>query len=448
LTEETSYFGAGAGAAVRPQWRSTAAALFFALTGCLVATAIVNVGQSGIALFYLVFLVPLVALVAPKHLFHHRLDRPSVLLMAFTAVMFLLLWLVTLLQLMLVPNLPDGEVVHFVSRLAFLAYFVIVQQCLRGRVLEKTLIWLRRILIFLFAYGIYQLPAKLLGWPLFLDWLRNDRSFSFYQFDTAGWVGIMRATSVFAEPGQAAVPIVILFILNIGFRGGWFSKFLGWTVLLLFTTLTFSRTAWVVLFVAAITVALLRIRAVRRTVESHRLAMAVACCLAIVLLPAWAYVVAGHSTDESEAARSQSVIAGVHMVANRPILGGGWNSFEERAARYDLEVPAAAGNLSFLHNMVLSYAQQAGIAGLLLAIFPFAVILGWSSSAPWVTYATLTSFLIGAELGGDIAYSPLIWLWLALMIQGGESWLAEDPNHRFAFSPGKGRITSGGQELA
>jgi O-antigen ligase len=403
-------------------WTSLAG-LFFALTGVLIATSVVNIGDSGIAFFYMVFPLAAFALLFPGGWAPWlRMNSDSFWLLILVVSVAILLLGTTVLQILVMRSTePVSEVVHFVSRVAFLAYFVVAQRLIRGEVVNKTLIWLRRLLIIVCAYGVYQVPAKLLGLPLFLDWLRNNHSFLMYDYNDAGWINIARANSIYAEPSQATVPLVVLFILNVIVPAKKASKTFGWIVLVLFAVATFSRTAWVALAVAIVALLLSRSHFLRRALLQKRVAVVTIFMILLLLMPFWGVIsMSDRDTDAdlSEQERSAGIILGINSIRDAPILGHGWNSFKDVADRY-ADVPLMIDpeiEFTFIHNMVISYIEQAGLAGLLLAALPFVMLICWSTAPTWITFSTLAAFLFAAEFGGDIGYASLTWLWMALLV--------------------------------
>lgn len=399
-------------------------ALFFALTGTLIATSVANIGSSGIPFFYLAFLLPVVAVAFPSGgLLLSRLDSRSLSVLVLIGMVATALVGTTLLQLVTLDlRDPGSEVMHLGSRLCFLVYFAIALTWLRDEIVTKTLIWLRRLLIVACAYGAYQLAAKLFGLPLFLDWLRNNQSFFAYDYDVAGWIGIIRATSIYAEPSQATIPILVLFMLNIQIKTSRVANFTGWMSLLLFAIATFSRGAWIALSTAAVVSLLFRSATLCRLVQTKRITLAASTLVLLLILPVWGFVRANGYGDLSAQERSGGIVLGVKMIQNAPILGFGWNSFGFMALRYaavPLDVDATI-DFDIIHNTVVSYVQQAGLSGLALAALPFVLVAGWSAAPSWMTCTTLASFLIGAEFG-DIGYSSLTWLWIALLLNMGSA---------------------------
>jgi hypothetical protein len=393
---------------------------FFALTGVLMATSITSIGKSGVPFFYLVFGLPILGLVFPD--VHNDFDlagqgvRRKVFF--FVGIVGVAITGTTLLHLITVgPGF--NEVTHLSSRLCFLVYLVIALRYVRGRILTRALIWLRRLLIVACAYGIYQIVAVVLGWPLFLDWLRNNPSFFMYGYDTAGWIGIARASSIYPEPSEATVPILVLFLLNLSVKSRSTSRIVGWTTLILFTVATFSREAWIALLAGVVVVLAFKVPTVARMPQTKRWLLLLSAFILFIGMPAWAFVQGSPSSDISTQERSGSIVLGVHMIMDRPILGFGWNSFGDEAQRYaGVATISVDRSIDFwiIHSMVVSYVQQAGLSGLALAALPFFLLTSFSTGPSWMTFSTLVSFIIAAEVGGDIGYSSLMWLWVALLI--------------------------------
>lgn len=415
LSDFSSEFNPGSGVSERGA-RSSWGGLFFALTGVLIATSLVNIGSSGIAFFYLAFLLPVFALAQPDRWVGRPIDPNFsallVLLSACAAALFLTTWL----QIVLYNRDPATDLMHLWARISFLLYFAVLLAFLKGEVLLKAMIWTRRLLLVVFVYGIYQLPAKLLGLPLFLDWLRNNKSFGMYLYDQAGWVAVVRSTSIFAEPSQSTVPILILFLLNLDRRVAPRHRGLAWMILLLFTVTTFSRTAWLCLFVGWLCVAGCKIPGLQSWFARRRKTVLAVVLLLLVVMPVWGSLYESESTDLSALERTQSIALGIRMIRDAPLLGYGWNSFHDASGNYFAFPLNAAIHFEFIHNMMVSYSQQAGLAGLFLSALPFIVIVLWSTAPPWVTVATAASFLVAAEFGGDIEYSSIFWLWIAILV--------------------------------
>ena len=393
--------------------------VLFALTGALIATSIINLGDSGVPLFFLAFLVPVAA--APfswnrsQYFPLTRKDSPALLGMA---GVFLLLCVATFFQIALDRESSTGELSHAAIRLGFLVYCGICIYYLHGETLGVCLRWLRRILTVLALYGIYQLPAKFLGLPLFLDWLRNNRSFDLYDYNTAGWVSVVRATSIYAEPAQCTVPILVLMFLNIYLPAPRYSKWIVWIAALAFAVLTFSRTIWLAIISLALAGVLSRFKALRRGSRWGTMLLAALIVAITLIMPIWAFYGGNYKSDLSRQERAGSIVIGLHLVKEHPWLGSGWNSYQTLMPSYQIDVEGVSPYVNFntIHNMFVSYAEQAGIAGFILALFPFLIMLFQSDAPDALRLGSIFSLLSVAELGGDVAYSSLFWLWVAIVL--------------------------------
>ena len=321
---------------------------------------------------------------------------------------------------------PTLELSHGAVRLSFLVYCSVCIYFLRGETFQVCVRWLRRILTLLALYGIYQLPAKFLGLPLFLDWLRNNPSFSLYDYNTAGWVQIVRATSIYAEPAQCTVPILVLILLNIYVPAPRYSKWIVWIAALTFAALTFSRTIWLAIFSLIVAALLSRAKAFGRRNYWGTLAIAALLLIATMLLPIWAFYGGNYKADMSRQERAGSVVIGLHLIAEHPWLGSGWNSYETLMPSYPVDVQGASPEVAFstIHNLFVSYVEQAGIAGFIFGLLPFAIMLFKSDVPNGLRLGSVFALLAVAELGGDVAYSSLFWLWIAIIA----NWPADEAN--------------------
>lgn len=397
------------------------AGLLFALTGVLIATSIFNTANSGIPLFYLVIVISLFRSVLPTlpHL-TTKFDWSTIAPYVLVGVQATALVLITMAQVLWFSLPLQGEILHLVARVMFLVYFAICLRYLRGGIGYAGLVWARRLLTFFFLYGVYQVPARLLGWPLFLDWLRNNKSYLAYGYDAAGWINMVRATSVYAEPSQATVPMIVAILLNIYLPAGRMSRFVGWISIVLFAAASASRSMWLSIATLVVVLSLTRIRAMRWFLRPRSFAPLAVVILAAAVFPMWAFVAVNNSTNDLSAQdRSGSVVVGSYMIRDAPLIGLGWNSAERLAGSYlsgHSIARAAEIRANFIHNMIVSYWEQAGIVGLVFAILPYILLWRWSTAPLEITWATIASMLIASELGEDIGYYSLTWLWMALLI--------------------------------
>lgn len=386
------------------------------LVATLTATSILNVGQSGVPFFSLALLIPVIWAINPSRSFldwRFRAEEVSAILAAVCVICLLVL--TSFAHIIANTQPAQTELTHAPMRILFLVYFCICVCVLRGDIVQSCVVWLRRILIVAALYGIYQVPAKILGLPLPLDWLRNNPSLGQYDFNTAGWVAVARATSIFAEPSAAAVPVVLLVILNLSLPASRFSKLVGWFAAVGFAALTFSRTIWVGVAVALVWYALGKLHVVKKNLAIVLPSISVLLVLGTFLLPVLAGP-ADSSDDLSTQERVNSMFLALRLIEQRPIIGFGWNSYETllpEVSTVGLYLDPSV-ETTHIHNMFLAYVQQGGIAGLVLAFFPIFLIIIPRHVPVEVRCATFFGFLVIAA-SADILYAALPWFWVALL---------------------------------
>lgn len=393
--------------------------LLFALSGALIATSLINVGDSGIPFFFITFLLPPLALAFPSaQILHPRLKTTKAIILLSLIITFLLLYISAFCRLLLNVQEASSEIIHLIGRVSFLIYFAICLYFLEGNIFLACLVWLRRILIILALYGTYQLPAKLLGLPLFLDWLRNNRSYAMYDYDTAGWISLVRANSIFPEPSLAAVPILVLLLLNKCIRAPLYSTLLGWAAVTSFSIFTFSRTVWLSIIALLIGGAIGSNAVCLKIYKKHKISIVIILLIAIFLMPLWAFVDSNYRSDLSRQERAGSIVMGIQLIRLHPLIGSGWNSYQLLMPQFPVLVKDVSPEIDFktIHNMFISYVEQSGVPGLIFALFPFIVLIAVNSPRFGLTIASLLALLSAAELGGDVGYSSLFWLWIAILL--------------------------------
>jgi hypothetical protein len=235
---------------------------------------------------------------------------------------------------------------------------------------------------------------------------------------------VVRATSVYAEPSHAAIPVVVAILLNIYLPARKASKLVGWLSIILFTAASASRAIFLSVVALIVVIFICRFRVMQRFLQPRQLAPLVTVIFAFFLFPVWAFVsVNNQSGDLSQQERSGGIVLGTYVIRDAPLIGFGWNSMEKLADKYLLgkvSFPGAKNlHTGFIDNMPISYWEQAGISGLIFAFLPYVLLWRWSEAALSMTWATITSFLVAAEFGGDIGYYSLTWLWIALLINMG-----------------------------
>jgi hypothetical protein len=399
------------------------AGLLIALTGVLIDTSVFNTSTSGIPFYYLMLLIPLLSGLNPQSPFLSATTHGAELEIYVTVgLQAAALICVTMIQIAWFSLDGASEFVHLSARIMPLVYFAICIRYVRRQFALSTLYWLRRILIVVFLYGVYQLPAKFLGLPLFLDWLRNNKSNLLYKYDAAGWTDMIRSTSIFSEPSQAMIPIIVAILLNLYLPAGRLSRIIGWLSIIAFSLASASRSSWLAIAGLIFGCFISKVGMLRPWLTRRRFVTLAAIIIAILILPSWALIDANMShTDLSQQERSGSVLLGISMIQNSPLIGFGWNSAGRIADKYlrQSTLPAAANiQGEFIQSMPVSYWEQAGLAGLMLAVLPLFAIWKWHSASPGLRWGTLCSFLVAGGVA-DFGYISLSWLWIALLVNMG-----------------------------
>ena len=143
--------------------------------------------------------------------------------------------------------------------------------------------------------------------------------------------------------------------------------------------------------------------------------------------------------------------AAVNMVGARPLLGVGWDRFDEESAtffRQDPDYPLT-GEHAGVHNVFLSRAVELGLLGALLVIAGFVfgvgramVTRGPPQLVPWRfgLIAVAISWLVAANLGPLPYAFPnlLLWTWAGVVMGGRrESSVAAPVTQTWAESAGR-----------
>jgi len=404
--------------------QTSLAGLLFALTGVLIATSFFNTASSGIPVFYATILIPIISGIRPRPIFLAAKARgPELWIYFMVATEVIALISVTLIQTIWFSLSSDSQIIHVAARIMFLAYFAICVRYVRDGIAWNTMLWLRRLLIAAFFYGVYQVPAKLLGLPLFLDWLRNNKSYMNYGYDAAGWTSMIRSTAIFAEPSQATIPMVVAILLNLYLPLKRTSRRIGWLSIFLFTLTSASRSMWLTTAGLIVGYMLSRVKRLGPWLSSRRLIPITLLLITYTLVPAWALI--GSQTrdaDLSQQERAGGIVLGIFMIRDSPLIGFGWNSASVLSDNYlrTAGLPNAMNiEGGFIQNMLVSYWQQAGLPGVILALLPFVVVWRWSTASSGLKWGTLCAFLVAGGVGGDFGYLSLTWLWMALLVNVG-----------------------------
>jgi len=403
--------------------------LLLVASGLLMNTALFNAGEVGIPVYYGV--IPLVlALYVAGLAGHEPLHCPSKALQFFFGGIGILV-IVTSLHSVTEIGESTRELKQVVSRAAFFVLFLVAVGVFRS--IEKAKYALRALVNGLkvaVVYGLYQIVAGFMKWPLFLEFLRNSNSFNFAESGIGGWVKQYRIFSIWAEPSFAALPVGIFFFWLLFESDSKREKRVWYPLLILFSILTFSRLVWAIMALALLQAVVLS--PILRSGLGGRLferMKYIGVILVSLIALEWVSFAKAVSTDASTLIRSSSVAIGLKIALQHPFLGTGFNSFAELGNKYSTFYTEE----SFLvvDNLFVSYAQQLGIWGLLLAFLPIFYVLSLPISAPRRCFAAGIFIVIGT-LGGDFFYFSMAWIFLAIL--GAEQGISPFPEMAMPWS--------------
>lgn len=380
------------------------------LSALLMHTSLYNLGDTGVPLFYAVFPVAAFIFTLP-HTGAVKVPRHVVAL--FVAMSAIVLFVTALHPFFNIGD-PEKEVKQIVSRVLYAAFFVASAVIVRnGGGSERAFRWLKTGLKLALIYGFYQFAAGFLHLPLFLDFLRNSKSFFMSENYEGGWINMFRAMSIWSEPSASALPVgIFLFILF--FRTHDRGERIRWFILItIFSLITFSRVTWATWGISVVVYALTRAKGRLGTLFDfayrHRYAVAF---LMVLVLMQWAVIVP-EDAEGSATTRSQTVLMGQKLFVEHPLLGSGLNSFaklsESVATAYSEE------ELVVVHNLFVSYAQQLGVLGIVLSVLPIFYVL-WMEHIPGAQRLFLAAiFIVIGSLGGDFFYASFAWFVLGVL---------------------------------
>lgn len=394
-------------------------------------TSLINSDGAGIPVFYACLpAVLFLGTVAPAHI-------PRKALLCFIAVQALLVVCVALHMLFNVGD-PEKELKQLIARTMLFLFFAFatVAFMLPG-LAEKAWKMATVALKLSFIYGFYQFAAGFLNLPLFLEFLRNNKSFSFADNSQGGWIDMFRATSIWAEPSFAAVPIALFIFLLTYHPSASKRRKLWYVIVSVYAALTFSRTVWAIWAVCSIMAAFSCYprrwySKLEATVARHRYALFL--IVPLILVQWTALVKPSEDADISAITRTTSVTVGQRVFFENPWLGTGLNSFGKvsgAAMTYYTDE-----DLTIVHNMFVSYGQQLGVLGLAICIFPLVFVLSLER-VPFAQrlYWAGVYVLLGS-LGGDFLYFSLSWFVLALLAAQDAIAGRDQASPRYAtFSP-------------
>lgn len=391
-----------------------------AITGGLLdATAVLNADSFGVGLY-----VATAALAVSFVLLCLGLDADLRLTVPrFTVTVTLcslaIIWLMSTLQLGFGIGSAESMLTQCLLRTALIGNFAICLLLFRlpgaAPLLQPAL---GLFLLPFLLYGLYDFAAQLLGWPRFLDPLRNNASLAIStQSGAQGWIELPRLSSLAAEPSHCIMHLALAFVLAARSRG-WFC----WLLLLLalaFAVGTFARSVWAVLAAAALAAAGVRLLERWRDVLP-RPTVTAALGTAAVLLPFAAaaaplLIPLPADADPSLAERVDSSRAALQLFFAHPFAGVGFQGWVGRFYQFSTELGGELAPLLFVHNGLAAMLAALGIAGAIIIYGPLLLILGADNlSAPAKAW-WLTVFAI-VNLGGDYFALASSWTTLAILL--------------------------------
>ena len=396
--------------------------LAIVVAGILMNTSLVNIAGFGIPVFYAIVPMLLVGyLVRNMRAANasYRLESKKSFVLA--AVIAVLLVSVVAAHLLLGRGDPATELRQLVARIAFLALFVVTAVVVSNRRAVLTALHYMKTLLKLFVlYGLYEIPAKMFGLPLFLEFLRNSASFSVQTYmGPEGWLSTYRIRSIWAEPSFSALPIGVLLYLLLYHANDRRERVLWTTLAALYSFLTFSRAVWVVFMLVLLVIVLLSAlkwldkRYLFGTFKLMKLPIVL---LAILMGTSWIIFADHVFEDLSSEGRAASAVVGARIFLDHPLFGSGMNTYSE----YD-GLPRYRGDLELLfpenivHNLFIGYAQQMGILGIVYSVLPILFVLFLRRIPFDQRFFIASLFCAIGVFSGDFYYFPLTWLLLGLL---------------------------------
>lgn len=386
--------------------------------GLLDATAVLNISTFGVGAYVAadVFALGVLAFHARAVGWSQIVVKRDTMILAL--VLVALIWLFATLQtwfeltdtwrVLTQSTLRTLLVVHFLVCTVFIEMVDDKRFLLKVVALSITLYLL---------YGMYDFLAQLVGYPRFLNALRNSQSFNVNQaIGGQGWIGLLpRLSSLAAEPSHTAMQVLLGFYLAATFVSRW--RRAGLIILTLaFCVGTFARTIWIAVagaIVGAMFSSLLMRggRDLRKTAAMLVVAIAVLLPMAVLTFPLFTRLPADADLSISE--RFDSSKAGLLFFAQHPLLGVGLHGWDNHPTHDVVDrISAAPGDLREIFNGVAAYLAALGVAGLFVVYAPLALLLRSNLAVAektwWVCAYSLTL------LGGD--YLALVSTWTTIAI--------------------------------
>lgn len=387
--------------------------LLFALvaSAILMHTAIANIGDSGLPLFYATFPLAALAFAMPGSALL-RIPRHNLIV---CLSMVAIIVCVSALHPFFNIGEPGDELKQVISRTLYYAFLALTALVVRTfSAAERAWKWLMTGLKLTILYGFYQFIAGFVGLPLFLGFLRNSKSFIMSENYAGGWINTFRAMSIWAEPSSSAIPVAVFLLILFSYTPQRRERRRWMVLVTLFAILTFSRLTWASWLGTVFVYWTFRsrrplLRSVADFAFRHRYVLAL---LLVVVLMQWAVFVPDDA-DPSAVNRSNTIFMGQKIFLSNVWLGSGFNSFaklSDRVATY-----YADEDFVVVQNLFVSYAQQLGVLGIVLSLLPIMYVL-WMDHIPAEQRLALAmAFIATGSLGGDFLYAPFAWFVLGVL---------------------------------
>ena len=195
---------------------------------------------------------------------------------------------------------------------------------------------------------------------------------------------------------------------------------------------TLTRAVWLAAVVATV-VTMLLVRELRRWFVPAMVGAALLIGTALLVVPGMQDMVSVRESSERSVWERRDVdAAALTMVAERPLLGFGLNTFSEKNAEYYPlldDIPQVAERRIGIHNVFLLFATELGLVGLTLFLASLAAAVGTALTTrgppelrPWrIGLIAITIFwLVEANFAplGHVFPDMIIWLWAGVVLGG------------------------------
>jgi hypothetical protein len=392
--------------------------------GMLDATAVANISTFGIGAYVAADALALgvLALHARRVGWPNITVKRETLLLVF--VLIAMIWLFAALQSWLEMTDTWRSMTQTTLRTLLVVHFLICSIFIslvndRRYVIGVVTLFLS----FYLLYGIYDFVAQIVGYPRFLDALRNSHSFSINQgVGLQGWVSLPRLSSLAAESSHTAMHVLLGFFLALAL-----AKRLRRVALIILTFAfclgTFARTIWIAVAGAGTGAAVVPVlmrgeRHLKKLTSVLVVVTGVSLPIAVLLVPF--FIRLPIDADLSAIERFDSSKAGVLLFAQQPLLGMGLHGWDNHPVHDVVDrVVAAPGDLRDVLNGVAVYMSALGIAGLLVVYVPLVLLLRSNMEMAAKTWWICAYSLI--LLGGD--YIALVSTWTTIAIVTAPSLL-------------------------